>query len=120
MDSDAPPSFYPQPRSARSILVRAAALLLSLGVVSAVALRSGGCFASTHEVDEDLSAVKDPSVPNRPHSKGSAPPSEEEEDPAYMGGAKAPAGDWARPRKPSSQKQEPQAQPASPQKPGPK
>lgn len=112
MDSTTPSSPDGQPRrGALPILARIAALTLSIGVVSAVTMRAGGCSSTAPDIQaESSSSQAAPATTNAPSSKPSAAPSAEEEEPAFMGGAKAPAGGWARPRKTAQPAGTPQPQ----------
>jgi len=124
MDSTTPSSPDGQPlRGALPLLARIAALTLSIGVVSVVAMRAGGCFSTGPDIQAESSSSQAASTTNGPSSKPSAVPSAEEEEPAFMGGSKAPAGGWARPRKaaqpPGTQQSQVAPWPPTPAAPGP-
>lgn len=91
----------PRLRGAPLIVARVAALTLSIGVIALIAAQAGlgGCRATSADIEAEAPASGDPRSPPPPSATATA--REEEEDPAFMGGAKAPAGEWARPRKPS-------------------
>lgn len=92
-------------------LAGSAALLISIGIVTLIAARSGaaGCVSSADIAAEDPSSAEAPS--------STAPWADKEDDIRFMGGAKAPAGNWAIPPKPKSSP-DPSAQPSgAPQSP---
>jgi len=81
-------------------LAGSAALLISIGIVTLVAARSGaaGCVSSA-----DITAETPSSEGTSAEAPSSTTPwADKEDDPRFMGGAKAPAGNWAIPPKPKS------------------
>lgn len=108
------------PRSGLSRkLAGSAALLISIGIVALVVSRAGvtGCATSA-----EIAAESPPSASETPTSTA---PWADQDDERFMGGAKAPAGNWAFPSKPkpsqtpTSSPQPPSQNPPSPQKPAP-
>jgi hypothetical protein len=92
-------------------LARVAALLVSISVVALVVARSSaaGCAGAALDIqgeersDDQQANPGAPSSPDpggqspRPGASAGAEPSDDE-DSGFMGGAKAPSGNWARPR----------------------
>lgn len=106
----------PRLRGVSLIVARVAALTLSIGVIALIAAQAGlgGCRATGADIEAEApSSSSGPGSPPPPSATSTA--REEEEDPAFMGGAKAPAGGWARPRKPSPPQTAAPSQTAAPQ-----
>lgn len=99
------PSEEGPPRRASAIVARAAALTVSITVVVAVAAHAS-CGGGTEIRAEDPQDAAASARDSAAREKGS----ENDDDPGYMGGAKAPAGNWARPRKPEAPQKDPGAQ----------
>lgn len=105
----------PRLRGVPLILARVAALTLSIGVIALIAAQAGlgGCRATSPDIEAEAPSSRDPGAPPPPAATSTA--REEEEEPAFMGGAKAPAGGWARPRKPSPPQTAAPSQTSAPQ-----
>lgn len=101
-------------RGAPLLLARIAAIAVSLGVVALVAMQAGlgGCASApgiSAEPESDDAPARARANP------AASTQAEEDEESGYMGGAKAPAGGWAKPRKKAAEA--PQAAPPSQQPP---
>lgn len=95
------PSQRPRLRGVPLLVARVAALALSLGVVALVTMNAGlgGCRPAAPAIEAE-SPDEDPKpAAAAPRASQSAAASDDEDDERFMGGAKAPAGAWARPHK---------------------